>query len=128
MIRLTLTILFLTAVVASAQTLTVDQLLQSPRQFEGRRVTVSGYYFSDWEGHELYADLKAAKAHDWSRSIWISSAHANIESPIRKAQISGVFFYSPHYHPKRIFSGYGLFRAFPAQLVNCTVRLSKSSP
>jgi hypothetical protein len=103
----------------------VMELLQSPRQFEGRRVTVKGYYFSDWEGHELYADLKAAKAHDWSRSIWMSSAHANIESPIRQAQISGVFFYSPYYHPKRIFSGYGLFRAFPAELVNCTVRLSK---
>ena len=123
--RLTLTILFLTAAVASAHTLTVDQLLQSPRQFEGRRVTVSGYYFSDWEGHEVYADLEAAKRRDWSRSIWVSSAHANIESPIRKAQISGVFFYSKYYRPNRIFSGYGLFGGFPAALVNSTVRLSK---
>jgi hypothetical protein len=123
--RLTLTILFLTAVVASAQMLTVDQLLQSPRQFEGRRVTVSGYYFSDWEGHEVYADLEAAKRRDWSRSIWVSSAHANIESPVRKAQISGVFFYSKHYRPNRIFSGYGVFGGFPAALVNSTVRLSK---
>ena len=125
MTRYTLTILLLSVVAASAQTLTVDQLLQSPRQFEGRRVTVSGYYFSDWEGHEIYADLDAAKRRDWSRSIWVSSAHANIESPFRTAQISGVFFYSRHYRPNRIFSGYGLFGGFPAQLVNCTVRLSK---
>ena len=125
MTRYFLTILLLGAVTASAQTLTVDQLLQSPRQFEGRRVTVSGYYFSDWEGHEVYADLEAAKRRDWSRSIWVSSAHANIESPVRKAQISGVFFYSKYYRRNRIFSGYGVFGGFPAQLVNSTVRLSK---
>jgi hypothetical protein len=125
MTRLTLTILLIMAVAASAQELTVMELLQSPRQFEGRRVTVKGYYFSDWEGHELYADLAAAKRSDWSRSIWISSAHANIESPLRKAQVSGVFFYSQYYRPNRIFSGYGVFGGFPAQLVNCTVRLSK---
>jgi hypothetical protein len=123
--RFMLTILFLTAVAASAQTLTVDELLQSPRQFEGRRVTVSGYYFSDWEGHEIYADLEAAKRQDWSRSIWVSSAHANIESPVRKAQISGVFFFSKYYRRNQVFSGYGVFGGFPAALVNSTVRLSK---
>jgi len=125
MMRFTLTILLITAVAASAQELTVMELLQSPRQFEGRRVTVRGYYFSDWEGHEVFADLEAAKRHDFSRSIWISSAHANIESPLRKAQISGVFFYSRYYRPNRIFSGYGHFGMFPAALDNCTVRLSK---
>jgi hypothetical protein len=123
--RFTLMMLLLGAVPASAQELTVMELLQSPRQFEGRRVTVSGYYFSDWEGHELYADLRAAKAHDWSRSIWISSAHANIESPLRKAQISGVFFHSKYYRRDSIFSGYGVFGGFPAELINSTVRLSK---
>ena len=125
MTRFILTILLITAATATAQELTVMELLQSPRQFEGRRVTVSGYYFSDWEGHELYADLRAAKAHDWTRSIWIMSAHANIESPIRKARISGVFFYSRYYRPNSIFSGYGYMGMFPAALDNCTVRLIK---
>jgi hypothetical protein len=86
---------------------------------------VRGYYFSDWEGHEIYADLEAAKRHDWSRSLWVFSAHSNIESPIRKAQISGVFFYSRYYQPNRIFSGLGYMGMFPAALDNCTVRLSK---
>jgi hypothetical protein len=122
--RFTLTILLITAVAASAQTLTVMELLQSPRQFDGRRVTVSGYYFSDWEGHELYADLEAAKRNDWSRSIWIS-ADPNVESPLRRAQISGVFFYSQNYRPKQIFSGYGYMGMWSSKLVNCTVRVQK---
>jgi hypothetical protein len=112
------------AVAASAQTLTVMELLQSPRQFEGRRVTVSGYYFSDWEGHELYADLEAAKRHDWSRSIWIE-ADPNVESPLRGAHISGVFFYSRNYRPKQILSGFGVFGGWSSKLINCTVHLQK---
>ena len=100
-----LAILLIAPAAAFAQELTVMELLQSPRQFEGRRVTVSGYYLGDFEGRELYADLRSAKAHDWSRSIWIS-ADPNVESAICKARISGVFFYSRTYRPKQIFSGF----------------------
>lgn len=117
-------IMLTAAVTATAQELTVMELLQSPRQFDGRRVTVSGYYFSDWEGHSLFADLKGAKAFDCARSIWIS-ADPNVESPVRKAKISGVFFYSRQFRPDQPFSGHGHFGMFPASLVNCTIRFHK---
>ena len=107
---------------ASAQELTVMELLQSPRQFEGRRVTVSGYYYSDWEGHSLFADLKTAKAFDCSRSLWIQ-ADPNVESLTRKARISGVFFYSRKYQGRSGGGGFGHMGLFPAALINCTVHL-----
>src|SRR5437764_8742133 len=83
MTRLTLAILLITAIAASAQTLTVDELLQSQRQFEGRRVSVRGYYDSDWEGHTVWADQAAAKRADFSRAIWVDADPIG-ESPLRK--------------------------------------------
>jgi hypothetical protein len=107
---------------ASAQELTVMELLQNRRQFEGRRVTVSGYYYSDFEGHEIFADLKAANAHDTKRAIWIE-ADPIVESPIRKGRICGVFFYSRNYQPKEVFSGFGIWGLYSSALINCTVHL-----
>lgn len=116
-----LAILLIAPIAASAQELTVMELLQSRRQFEGRRVTVSGYYYSDWEGHAIFADLKGAKALDCDRSIWIE-ANPNVESRICKAQISGVFF-----RPKSTLTGYGHLGMFPAALINCTVHLQRGA-
>jgi len=122
--RFTLAILLITAAIASAQELTVMELLQSPRQFEGRRVSVSGYYYSSWEAHILYADLESAKGQDWSRSIWIE-ADPNVESPLRRGHVIGVFFYSRNYRPKQVLSGFGAFGGWSSQLINCTVHLRK---
>jgi hypothetical protein len=123
---LLIAILLLAPIAASAQELTVMELLQSPRQFEGRRVTVRGYYYSDWEGHAIFVDLKGAKALDVDRSIWIE-ANPNVESPICKTQISGVFLFARHFRPKGTFSGYGHMGMFPAALVNCTVHLQREA-
>ena len=125
MTRLPLAILVITAVAASAQTLTVDELLQSPRQFEGRRVTVSGYYYSDWEGHAIFADRKGAKALGVDRGIWVE-ADPNVESAICKAQICGVFFHSRRWRPNTT-GGYGHMGLFPAMLINCTVHLHRET-
>jgi opacity protein-like surface antigen len=121
--RFILVILLFTTVAASAQTLTVMQLLQSPRQFEGRRVTVSGYYYSDWEGHGIFADRRAAESIDTKRGIWVA-ADPNVESSVRKAQVIGVFFYSTRrLHGGGLFTGHGVFGLYPASLVNATVHL-----
>jgi hypothetical protein len=122
---LLLAIFLVAPIAASCQTLTVMELLQSRRQFEGRRVTVSGYYYSDWEGHALFADRKGAKALDVDRSLWIE-ADPNVESPICKAQISGVFFYSRRWRPNTT-GGYGHMGLFPAALINCTVHLQREA-
>jgi hypothetical protein len=120
--RFRLLVFAILSVAASAQAVTVDELLQSPRQFEGRRVSVSGYYYSNWEGHALYADLKAAKNNDLSRSIWIS-ADPNVESPLRKAYIIGVFFHGSGPRKGELIRGYGFFGLWRSQLINCTVHL-----
>ena len=123
--RLPLAILLITSVAASAQRLTVDELLQSPRQFEGRRVSVRGYYESDWEGHSLWADRAASKRADFSRAIWVA-ADPVVESPLRKAEIIGVFFYSRVWRPKML-GGFGHMGLFRATLINCTVHLRREA-
>ncbi len=116
--------LLLATVAASAQTLTVMELLQSPRQFEGRRVSVSGYYYSDWEGHGLFADRAAAERYDMQRGIWIA-ANPNVESSVRKAHVIGVFYYSSTaLRKRRVFSGgFGPWGNWPTALVNATIHL-----
>lgn len=105
---------------ASAQTLTVDQLLQSPRQFEGRRVSVSGYYYGDAEAQILYADREAAKRGDTERRIYIAVLPPVYSRSPRKASVIGVFFHDSHAKP---MEGYGTFGLFSSELVNCTVHL-----
>jgi hypothetical protein len=127
--RLTLTMLLLTTVAASPQEVTVMQLRQNPRQYTGQRVTVSGYYYSDFEGHAIFADRKAAEQYDSQRGIWVA-ADPNVESPVRKAQVIGVFVYSSTAlrHGRGIFiGGYGPFGSWPVALVNATVHLKREA-
>ncbi len=115
-----LAILLGTAITAQAQELTVMQLLQNPRQFEGRRVSVSGYYFGDSEAQILYANLEAAKRGDDKRRISVAVLPPVYCRPARKAFIIGVFLYDSHAKP---MEGYGAFGLFSSELRNCTVHL-----
>ena len=126
---LLLAILLTGTFAASAQELTVMELLQNPRQFEGRRVTVSGYYYSDFEGHAIFADRKAAEQYNSRRGVWVA-ADPNVESPVRKAQIIGVFTYSStalRHGPGIFIGGYGPFGSWPVALVNATVHLKREA-
>jgi hypothetical protein len=117
-------ILWATAMTASAQELTVTQLLQSPRQFEGRRVSVSGYYYGDSEVQILYADVEAAKRGDLKRSVYVAALPPVYSMHPRRAFVIGVFFHDPH--AKRM-EGYGTFGLFSSQLINCTVHLQREA-
>jgi hypothetical protein len=107
--------LFVVAAAASAQTATVMQLLQSPRQYVERRVSVSGYYYGNFEGWVLFADREAAKRWDFSRSIWIYS-DPPVETEMCRAHIIGVFRWQPGV-------GYGYLGLGRAAIVNATVHL-----
>jgi hypothetical protein len=122
---LRLALLVFGPVVVSAQTLTVDELLQSPRQFEGRRVSVRGYYYSDGEGHMLYADRDAVRRHETKRSIWIEADPPVHSRLYRDAHVIGVFFYDSHAKPP--LDGYGAFGLWSAKLINCTVHLRREA-
>src|SRR4051794_12769916 len=112
------------AAAASAQQLTVMRLLQSPRQFEGRRVSVSGYYYGDSEGQILYADAEAAKRGDLKRSVYVAVLPPIYSMRARKAFVIGVFFHDSHPKP---MEGYGTFGLFSSQLINCTVHLQREA-
>jgi hypothetical protein len=112
---------------ASAQELTVMELLQNPRQFEGRRVTVSGYYYSDFEGHGIFADRKAAERYDVDRGIYVI-ADPNVKSSVRKGRVCGVFFYARGHRPKEPSPGFGVFGLWSSELINCTVHLQREAP
>jgi hypothetical protein len=114
--------ILLFAVAASGQTLTVDELLQNPRQFEGRRVSVSGYYYGDAEAQILYADREAAKRGDTKRRIYVAVLPPVFSRSPRKAYVIGVFFHDAHAKP---MEGYGTFGLFSSELVNCTVHLRR---
>jgi hypothetical protein len=122
---LSLAVLLVAPVVVSAQTLSVDELLQSPRQFEGRRVSVRGFYYSDSEGHMLYADRDAVRRHDTKRSIWIEADPPVYNLSYRDAHIIGVFFHDSHAKPP--LDGYGAFGLWTAKLINCTVHLRRET-
>ena len=115
-----LAILLAATASASAQTLTVDELLQNARQFVGRRISVSGYYFGDSEAQILYADLEAAKRGDEKRRISVAVLPPVYCRPARKAFVIGVFFHDPQAKP---MEGYGAFGLFSSELRNCTVHL-----
>ena len=105
------------------------QLRQNPRQYAGRRVTVSGYYYSDFEGHAIFADRKAAEHYDSRRGVWVA-ADPNVESSVCKAQVIGVFIYSSTAlrHGRGIFiGGYGPFGSWPVALVNATIHLKREA-
>jgi hypothetical protein len=114
-----LAIMLCAAASAAAQTLTVMELLQSPRQFVERRVSVRGYYHCDFEGAVLFADRVAANRRDYSRSVWVDSEPA-VKSELRPAEIIGVFQYSSK--PE-----YGHFGLWPAQIINATIHLRREA-
>ncbi|GEM_PF-2304994 len=55
------------------QTVTLSELLTNGGAYEGRAVSVAGYYSSGFEHSALYADAGVdLYAHDFSQGIWIN--------------------------------------------------------
>jgi hypothetical protein len=108
---------------ASAQTLTVMQLLQNPRQFVGRRVTVTGYYAGDWEGHLLYAG-SSERDKTMERSLFVY-AEPRVDSRLRKALVIGVFVYDFRATGHILGGGYGPYGGWKGALENAVVRFPR---
>jgi hypothetical protein len=119
---LAILLLGLSEAVAQAQ-ITVTQLLQSPRQFVGQRVTVSGYYYGDAEGQIIYADRAAAKRGDIDRSISVAVLPPVYCREPRPAFVTGIFFSDPHH---KLNEGFGTFGLFSSELRNAIVYLRKA--
>jgi hypothetical protein len=115
-------LLGLSGAVAQAQ-IAVTQLLQSPRQFVGQRVTVSGYYYGDAEGQIIYADRAAAKRGDIDRSISVAVLPPVYCREPRPAFITGIFFSDPRH---KLNEGFGTFGLFSSEVRNPIVYLRKA--
>jgi hypothetical protein len=118
---LAILLLGLSEAVVQAQ-MTVTQLLQSPRQFVGQRVTVSGYYYGDAEGQIIYADRAAATRGDIDRSTSVAVLPPVYCREPRPAFVTGIFFSDPHH---KLNEGFGTFGLFSSELRNAIVYLRK---
>jgi hypothetical protein len=121
-IVLALLLLGLSEAVSQAQ-ITVTQLLQSPRQFVGRRVTVSGYYYGDAESQIIFADRTAANRRDIGRSVSVAVLPPVFCREPREAFVTGIFLHDPHH---RLNEGFGTFGLFSSELTNAIVYLRKA--
>jgi hypothetical protein len=88
---------------------TVHQLLATSRQFDGRRVSVTGYHHTGPEDSSLFASERDALTQDPKKSIWLDwtvesspllwrawggTAPSDIDGRI--VRVVGTFRYEPH--------------------------------
>lgn len=107
----------------------VAKLLQSPEEFDGKRVTVSGFYVTAYEHSALYIDQKEFWRESdktlFERSIWIEFTDQRAE-PGKIAvvdndnvQVTGTFRYRPE-HIMRTQLGFGNNGAWAMQIHKLT--------
>jgi hypothetical protein len=129
-----LTLLAFSAV--SGKDFTVAQVLAHPRDFAGKRISITGFYVAANEESSLYVTREAAKRGDIERSIWVELPHwplnSNRATEFRRAlkryreghrddglagyvRFVGRFHYNPDSHGKP-FGGYGQWGLSPTQL------------
>jgi hypothetical protein len=78
---------------ASAKDITVAQVLASPRRFDGKRLSVVGYYFVAYEDSYLFTTRGAAKRKETERCISVDFPDGSDLTCIagRYARIVGTF-------------------------------------
>jgi hypothetical protein len=82
---------------ASAEEVTVAQVLASPRQFNGKRISLVGYYVVANEESCLFRTQRAAKREEAEQCIWIDFPDKSDLTSIadRMSRIVGTFRYIP---------------------------------
>ena len=112
--------------------LTVSMLLESKANYEGKQVSVAGYYVNDFEDHALYESKSDSKESVIKNSIWIESMSPNVKCYDRKNRrtdshqlvnmkvlITGTFNGKLDTTTGMTF-GYGHMNVFPGQLKEIT--------
>jgi hypothetical protein len=119
----------------SGKDLTVAQVLAHPRDFSGKRISITGFYVAANEESNLYITREAAKRGDIERSIWVELPPWPFDSTraieFRRAlkrnrenyrdglagyvRFVGTFHYDPDSHGKP-FRGYGQWGLSPTQI------------
>jgi hypothetical protein len=114
-----LTLLVANASAGEPRHVTFSELVASPRQFDGRRVSVTGYYAADIEGSDLFANAAAAKT-GLGDFIWVEFRRdARITSIANgPARLVGTFHYNPE--GSKHHAGYGTWGISSMALLDTT--------
>lgn len=59
--------------------LTINQILSTPETYNGKSVTVKGYYVSEFENSSLWNTKKESKSNEFKKSIWIDGIPKSAE-------------------------------------------------
>jgi len=119
--------------------LTVAELFQRGREFNGKRVAVIGYYVAGVEQTCLYTSPDAERHWEWledgifPREIWVEPGSRRVSRLTgRYVRVVGIFHYRPTFRreiQKRddgrefesiITEGYGHMAGSPAEITNVT--------
>ncbi len=89
--------LLLLRCVATARDIPLGDILGRPREFNGKRIAVTGYYVAGTETSCLFTTRDAAKRFDITRSVWVEFHSPPVLDSIagRQARLVGTFHYSP---------------------------------
>jgi len=82
---------------AAARDIPLADILGRPREFNGKRVAVIGYYVAGTETSCLFTTRDAAKRFDITRSVWVEFHTPPVLDFIagRQARLVGTFHYDP---------------------------------
>jgi hypothetical protein len=90
-------ILLLSLCTVTARDLTVGELLARPRHYNGKRVSVIGYYRAGTEESCLFSSREAAKRFELAHSVWVEFRGTPDLTAIADctARVVGKFHFNP---------------------------------
>ena|SRR5437867_11029298 len=111
-------LVFATGAVTAAD-FTVAQVLAHPDRFNGKRISVTGYYVAGNEESCLYPSAEARDHGQITQSIWVEFRGTSELGPVTHhyARFVGTFH---HRHLKRPIDGYGQWGLSPSALLDVT--------
>jgi hypothetical protein len=106
----------------AARDIPLAKVLARPREFNGKRVAVTGYYVVATETSCLFTTRDAAKRFDVMHSVWVEFHTPPVLDSIagRYTLLVGTFHYDPSWRAGALRGGYGHFNGWPAALLDVT--------
>jgi hypothetical protein len=122
-------LLLCSATTLNDKQLGVADVLANPSAWNGKTVTVTGYFTRDIEKRVLWASKADMKAQSLSASLWLNDYRENIEFKTRWGvqadetylenkivTVTGVFHHSPDTVSGKIY-GHGFDNQWPAEII-----------
>jgi hypothetical protein len=124
---LPLIILLVLRCAVAAGNIPLSKVLARPRDFDGKRIAVTGYYFASTETSCLFTTREAARRSDRSLSAWVEFRNPRAAPDyiaVPKARLVGVFHYQPrpildgNVPYERRFRGFGCYKMYAFEIAD----------